>query len=50
MKKILLVSFILLPLIIQAETSYYKNLVEKDGLFYKKGSNEPYSGSVRVLK
>ena len=47
MKKILLISLILLPSIIQAETSYYKNLVEKDGLFYKKGSDEPYSGSVK---
>ena len=46
MKKTLLISLILLPSIIQAETSYYKNLVEKDGLFYKKGSDEPYSGSV----
>ena len=47
MKKILLISLILLPSIIQAETSYYKNLVERDGLFYKKGSDEPNSGPVK---
>lgn len=47
MKKILLVSLILLSSTINAEISYYKNLIEKEGLFYKKGSDKPYSGSVK---
>ena len=47
MKKILLVSLFLFSPTITAETSYYKNLIEKEGLFYKKGSNKPYSGSVK---
>ena len=47
MKKILLVSLILLSSTINAEICYYKNLIEKESLFYKKGPDKPYSGSVK---
>ena len=46
-EKILLVYLILLSSTINAEICYYKNLIEKESLFYKKGSDKPYSGSVK---
>ena len=38
--------FILSPNVVLSETVKFKNLVERNGLYYKKSSDGPFSGEV----